>query len=131
LNTQTMTVLVALATSATGCAGLDDIRFRLLTDPPGEAQLTFDQITMQEGIALAVRAIPISGDEPIDADIPMELLPTNPFVLGVSATELGDEDDDVANRSFVIHGASQGSTEISVFIDGELEAEIPALVGPQ
>jgi hypothetical protein len=126
-----MVFALGCAPATVGCAGLDDIRFQLLTDPPGTAQITFEQISIPEGHAVAVRAIPISGDEPIDEDDPLELVPTNPFVLGVNESPLSDEDDDVANRTFVIHGASQGSTEVSVFVDGELEAEIPALVGPQ
>ena len=125
--------VIALA-GVTGCSGFDRLDFTFKSAPPDSAQVTFQQIRIHEGIALGVTARPMDGSEQLDEDMVVELESKNPAVIGV-APGLPDfdpeEEEDRANWSFVIFGASAGTAVIEVRIDGDVEAQIPATVEAQ
>lgn len=110
--------LAALAVGAVGCHPFDRVDFDALTTPPVAASVTFEKVTIPKGIAIAVEAHPMSGDEELDAKL--ELRSRDTRVLGVDAG--------VDDGTFVLYGVSVGSTVIDVYYDGELEDEIPAEV---
>lgn len=69
----------------------------------------------------------------MDSSTEVLLQSKNPGVLGVGPGEPTDAEKsrDEENWTFVIFGVAPGQTEVQVFIDGTLEAHIPATVGAQ
>jgi hypothetical protein len=110
--------LAALAVGAVGCHPFDRVDFDAVTTPPVAASVTFDEVTIPKGIAIAVEARPMSGDDELDAEL--ELRSADTSILGV--------DPGVDDKTFVLYGVSVGSTVVEVYYDGELEDEIPAQV---
>jgi hypothetical protein len=125
----------ALAAGLLGCSGFDRLEFYYESAPPDGAVVSFESISIHEGIAVGVEARPIDGDEVMDEETVVELDSRNPGILGVARSEPddGDDDDDaeVGDWKFVIYGVSPGTTQVVVTIDDEIEAEIDATVEAQ
>lgn len=134
-NTNTKILLVAAALAGlSGCSSDYRIDFTYNSSPPDGAIISFDSIRIHEGIAVGVEAQPMDDDELMDRETFVRLVSDDPSVLGVQSTLSKadvDASDDLANWSFVIFGVKTGSTRVTVYIDDELEGEIPAVVEPQ
>lgn len=123
----------ALAAFVAGCSGFDRLDFVYESAPPDDAIVSFEGIEIHAGIAVGVEARPVDGDEIMDEDTQVELDSRNPGVLGIAPAQ-PDEDvdnDDKYNWKFVVFGVGPGTTQVVVTIDGEIEAEIPAVVQEQ
>ena len=119
---------------AAGCGGFDRLDFQYKSAPPDGATVSFDQIRIHEGIAVGVKALPYDGNDLMDEETLVELDTANPGVLGVGRGVEDadfDADDECANWNFVLYGAGEGTTELTVRIDEDLEARIPVFVEPQ
>ena len=77
----------------------------------------------------------MDDDELMDRETVVRLVSDDPSVLGVQSTlneaNVDASDDELANWSFVVFGVKAGSTHVTVYIDDERQAEIPAVVEPQ
>ena len=112
------------------------MQFEHLTDAPGFASIHEEEIRLEEGLAVAVVANPVDDDhDRLDVDTPVELVSSDDRVLGIARLEFDPDEEEEKSESrqrgdwyFVIFGHSVGSTAVEVFIDGELEQEIPAMV---
>jgi hypothetical protein len=129
-----MPIALLVMVTAAGCGGFDRLDFQYKSAPPDGATVSFDQIRIHEGIAVGVKALPYEGKDLMDEDTLVELDTANPGVLGVGRGIQDvdwDGDDERSNWNFVIFGAGAGSTEVTVRIDGDLEARIQAVVESQ
>lgn len=128
-------VCLALGLAGTACSGFDSLDITFKSAPPDNATVTFEQIRIHEGIAVGITARPMDGDEQMDEDTQLVLESRNPGVLGVAPGEQDDQDEDPEDRppnyNFVLFGAKAGTTSVVVLVDGDIEAEIPAVVEPQ
>jgi hypothetical protein len=124
-----------MAAALVGCGGFTELDFTFRSAPAdNDAIVTFQQITLHEGMAVGVIARPLDHGDEMDPDTEVVLEPNNPGVLGISPGELTsaeDSRDDPEGWIFVIYGAGVGKTDVAVRIDGDLEAHIPATVLPQ
>lgn len=129
-------VLVA-GLGSLGCSSFERLDFILQAAPPDNAIVTFEHISMHEGVAVGVDVRPLEDDgEIMDRETVVELFSRDPRVLGVGpGFQLIDADDDPEdvppNWSFVLFGAAPGETSVSVVIDGDTEADIPAFIEAQ
>jgi hypothetical protein len=125
---------LTLSAGLLGCGGFDRLDFTYDSAPLANTSVTFEEIRIPVGFAVGVEARPIDGDEVMDEDTLVRLDSKSPGVLGVGPQEPEETDDDdtqVANWKFVFWGVSEGSTKVTVTIDDEIEAEIPATVTAQ
>ena len=129
-------ILAAFSLLAIGCADHNQVEFEHLTDAPGTASIFEDEIQIEEGLAVAVVAKPVDDDrERLGLDTEVVLMSNDQQVLGISRLEFDEEEQEDRSESmqrgdwgFVIFGRSVGNTVVEVFIDGEREQEIPAMV---
>lgn len=129
-------VVAALAVALGGCTSFDELDFTYRSVPPAglTVDVSFDQIRIPEGVGVGVVARPLDDGIEMEVDTEVDLESKNPGVLVVGrsqANELEEEDEGKENWSFLLYGASAGSTEVAVRIDGELVARIPATVDAQ
>ena len=130
------TLLAAFSLLAIGCADNNHVEFEHLTSAPGNADVFENEIQIEEGLAVAVVAKPVDDDrERLELDTEVVLVSDDEQVLGIARLEHdSEEQDDRADSmqrgdwAFVIFGRSVGNTVVEVFIDGEREQEIPAMV---
>jgi len=121
-----------------GCSDFDRLEFEPKSSPPASVTVTYEKITLIEGIAVGVRAVPVdTDDDEMDEETVVDLISTSPTILGVSP---GAEDDyytdeenrePAANWNFVLFGVSPGKASVTVSVDGERGGEIPVEVHPQ
>jgi hypothetical protein len=129
-------MVVALGLGATGCADDYRISFEELTSPVGFASVSYEEIRIDQGTALAVIANPVDEDgHRLDLETVVELVAESPGILGISRLEFDqeaeeDRPDDLRRGDwrFVLYGKTPGNTFVHVWIDGEIEGEIPAVV---
>ena len=117
-----------------GCTSFDELDFTFRSVPPTNVIVSFDEIRIQEGVGVGVIARPLDDGVEMDVDTKVELESKNPGVLGVGPSEpnaFEEESEDKENWTFLIWGVQAGTTEVSVRIDGELLARIPATVEAQ
>lgn len=136
LDLRSLAVTAALASPIlAGCGGFDELDFRYLSVPPDNADISYQNVFIHEGVAVGVTAIPLCGGEQMDSDTRVDLSSDNPGVLGVAYVQKPRDPDDIdgteGDWDFVIYGVSAGSARIKVQIDGELEGEISATVAEQ
>jgi hypothetical protein len=118
----------------TGCSDVYTLAFSYESGPPDNAVVSFDEIRIHEGIIVGVTARPLEDDEPMDTETTVRLVTDDSSVLGIAEGLFdgdAERDDEDANWSFVVYGAKAGSTSVTVYIDGERQGEIPAVVEPQ
>jgi hypothetical protein len=120
-----------------GCSDFSRIDFQPKTTPPEPMSLRSERIELTEGVAVAVKAVPLdTGDDMMDEDTRVELSSSAPTILGVeqgAPDGYFDSNDDQPpqNWNFVFFGAGPGKTTLRVIIDGVTEGEIPVEVTPQ
>jgi hypothetical protein len=115
-----------------GCSANYSVSFDYNSAPPDDALIDGQQIRIHEGIAVGVDAHPVEDGELMDTQTLIHLESEDPGVLGIASAISPDaEEREGVNWSFVIFGVKAGSTSVTVFIDGEREVEIPAVVDPQ
>jgi hypothetical protein len=128
-------VAVAGLATTLGCGGFDELEFTYNSVPPDNATVSFDGIFIHEAVAVGVTARPLDGGEVMADDTRVELVSQNPGVLGVAFVarprDPADTDGTEGSWDFVIWGVQPGQTVVTVRIDGENEAEIPATVERQ
>jgi hypothetical protein len=92
-----------------------------LTNPPVSVSLTNQGFSVPVGIAvgITIEAIDDQG-EPMDEDVPVELLSMNASVLGLSPG--------LDEGTYIVFGTGPGTTEISVSVDDERVDHIPVTV---
>jgi hypothetical protein len=116
-----------------GCSDFDRIDFQYSASFPLDIQLTYEEIRLPAGIAVTTVARPMAGGSLMSRDTKVELTSGDPGVLGVAfalPNELGISSEN-AHWAFVFYAVKAGSTEVTVRVDGEMKAEIPATVLPQ
>jgi len=128
-------VAVALASPLgllTGCAGFDHIEFSVSSSPVN-VTVTNNEIRIPEGVAVVVKARPMTTDDVMSSDTEVKLLAGNPVFLGVSFAfpDSGSSESSEAQWSFVLSGVHVGTTTLSVQVDDEVEREIPAVIVAQ
>lgn len=118
--------LCALVAACTPGFGQIDFTFDAL---PAEGDVRFERISLRQGAAVAVKAVPKdeSGDV-MDEITALELTSSDPAVLR-TAPAAGDSGAD-AGWHFVIWGVHAGQCSVAVLLDGEHVADIPSLVEP-
>jgi hypothetical protein len=117
-----------------GCSSDYSVDFYYNSAPPDDALIDGHQIRIHEGIAVGVDAHPIEDGERMDTKTLLHLVSEDLGVLGIASAisnHVDVEEREGVNWSFVIFGVKAGSTTVTVFIDGEREVEIPAVVEPQ
>ncbi len=132
---------VALAASLLGgCAADYSVDFGYLSSPPVQADIavTFEQIRLQDGYAVAVIARPLKNDDKMDWETTLELEPTDRRVVDLERLEFDEEREErkeydrrEGDWRYTIWGRAPGAASLQVWIDGEHEAEIPVLVSAQ
>ncbi|WP_373044807.1 hypothetical protein [Vulgatibacter sp.] len=129
-------LFLPLATAACG-EEYTHLRFDRLTQPPRSFSATRRHVQLYEGSALAVKAVAMDGDDPMEDPPKVELWPCDPSIVGVApaledrhwhegyeAYE-DDDDDPVENApAFVLWGAGSGRSCLRVVLDGANEESI-------
>ncbi len=111
--------LAALALGVlAGCA--PEYTLELTTEAHG-ATLQAQQVTIPVGNAIGVT--PLEDDEPLDADVEVELVSSAPHVMNVASSGAGQQ--------FVLWGVAPGDADLEVFVDGELGGVIAVDVLPR
>ena len=109
---------------ATGCGpSFDHLEFIPETSTPIPVVVTYKQIEIPIGIAVAFTATPMDGSEKLDDKVRVDLNSTDLNIVGI--------DPGTKPRVFVLYGVSVGDAKIAVDIDGEREGAIPVTVLPQ
>lgn len=110
-----------LGALAAGCGnGFDHLEFVPKTMTPIPVAVTYGQIEIPTGIAVAFTATPMDGDRKLPNDVQVELTSTDLNVVGL---DRGSEP-----RDFVLYGVGAGMAKIMVDIDGDREGAIPVTV---
>lgn len=111
-----------LLAATSGCGSDWTVSLYLQSDPPIDAQLASDRVTMAEGIAVGVLARAFDDGEMEDDEI-IELLSHDSGVLDVRPG--------VNENEFVLIARSPGRTTIDAFVDDEAAAPIEVVVTAQ
>lgn len=123
-----------------GCSSEFGMDFGYLSSPPLEADIAveFGQIRLEDGYAVAVVARPLEDQDKMDWETTLELEPSDTRIFDVERLEYDPEreerkDYDLRDGdwSFMLWGRTPGRATLDVWVDGELEAEIPVFVNPQ
>jgi hypothetical protein len=119
---------LSLSVALTGCStpGYDHVALALVnsgTTAP-EVQLSSLSVTVPEGVVVEISATPMSAEGPLGGDFTFDLTSSDATVLGVQPA-LGQP---AGAPVFVVFGASAGTAEIQVLVNGEAEAPIAATV---
>jgi hypothetical protein len=121
-----LSALAALATGAlAGCAVPPYDHMDLTAG--GAANASTASITLSEGDVISMTATPMSADGPLGGDFTFALTSSNVSVLGIDPA-LGQP---AGKAVFVVFGASPGTAQVEVTVNGEPETPIPATVTPQ
>ncbi len=138
LLTKAMLVVGALSTVA--CSKDYSVEFEYASSVPAGAQISieFDQIRMEDGYAVAVVARPLANDDKMEWETQLDLQSSNLSVFEIERTGFDEEreerkDYDLRDGDwgFMLWARRPGSAVLDVWIEGELEAEIPVFVNPQ
>jgi hypothetical protein len=133
-------LVVGAAVLTTGCARDFSMDFELQNLPEGAGDISvgFDQIRLEDGLAVAVIARPLESSDKMDWETQVELEPTFNSSFRVErmdwdedAEERKDHDLRDGDWNFMLWGVTPGQGTLEVFIDGDFEAEIPVFVNPQ
>jgi hypothetical protein len=114
--------LLPLCAVITGCGNDWTVSLYVQSDPPIDAQLASDRVTMAEGIAVGVLARAFDDGE-MEDDETIELLSQNSGVLDVRPGLNPNE--------FVLIARSPGRTTIDAFVDDEAATPIEVVVTAQ
>lgn len=136
-----LVALLGAAAMLMGCGRDFSMDFVLLSKPAGasEIAMSFDRIQLEEGFAVAVQAVPLDNSDQMEWETQVELFDTGfDEIVRIERMEFDEDLEERKDRdlrtgdwNFVLAGAATGSTTMEVWIDGELEAEIPVFVNPQ
>ncbi|MCL2822915.1 MAG: hypothetical protein FWD57_02895 [Polyangiaceae bacterium] len=113
---------VLIAATPLGCNSYNGFKLEPYTEPPGDVVVTSTMVEIPQGIAVAVRAITSGGEDPDTGELYVVLRSETPQVLQVWPT--------TSENSFVICGVSEGTGIIKVYVDGQSDDTISAVVGP-
>ncbi len=108
-------LLLPLSLGALGCGRDYTVKLYQQSDPPIEAQLASDRVTLTEGIAVGVMARAFDDGE-MEEDEPIELLSQDSSVLDVRPG--------VGANEFVLIARGAGRTTIDAFVDDDAAASI-------
>jgi hypothetical protein len=116
------------AFGAVGCAlSFDHLQIDPLTSPPHAVTLSSTQVELPEGVAVAITAIPMSGQDKLDK--PVLLTSTDASILGIDKDATGANGaSDGSGQAFVLFGVAQGKAGVNVVVDGEQQEVIPVVV---
>ena len=114
-NAQLLALFV-LASLVLGCS--IDLQFQNVTSLHDHNMINPDIVVIQQGTATASKLV--DGDEFLDEDSAIEVWSESEFILAVEPTL----DYDV----FAFYGINPGESEVTVMIDDEVIAIIPAIV---
>jgi hypothetical protein len=123
----------ALCFATAACTDAYAVRLEPRTDPPVEVFLD-GTIRMPVGVAVVVSAQPYKDADRMPAGTIVELVPELPAVLGVAPVDLPpedaglEEDEGEGDWGYAFWGASHGTTDVVVYIDGEEQLRIDAAV---
>lgn len=134
--------LVLIMGFATGCSRDFSVEFERITTPEADGardvSVTFEQVRLEEGFAVAVIARPQDNSDKMEWTTQIELEPSFNGVFGIQrlawdeeAEESRDYDLRDGDWSFVLWGMATGQGNLEVYIDGEFETDIPVIVGAQ
>lgn len=132
--------LLGAASFLGGCSSEFGVEFGYLSSPPlgADVSVEFGQIRLEDGLAVAVVARPLEDQDKMDWETTLELEPSDTRIVDVERLEYDPEreerkDYDLRDGdwSFMIWGRAPGRATIDVWVDGEIEAEIPVFVNPQ
>ena len=135
-----MAIVLGAASLLAGCSSDYTVEFNYLSNPPtgSDISVEFDQVRLQDGVAVAVLARPFRNESKMDWETNLELQTSNPGIFDLERLEFDVDreerkDDDLRDGDwrYMLWGRAVGSSNIEVWIDGELEAEIPVFVNPQ
>jgi hypothetical protein len=113
------------ASGAAGCApSFDHLQIDQLTSPPHSVTLSSTQVELPEGVAVAITAIPMSGQDKLDK--PVLITSTDASILGIDKD--ASDASDTSGQNFVLFGVAQGTAGVNVIVDGEQQEVIPAVV---
>jgi hypothetical protein len=128
---------LSLATLA-GCSSDYTLDFEYLDAPPGVVSLDNRQVLLEDGVAVAVLARPLEDNDRMDWETQLDLQSSNLRTFDIDRLEYDDErelrkDEDLRDGdwSFLLWGREPGNAVLEVWIDGELEREIPVTVSRQ
>lgn len=137
---RSLLLLFALAGTACG-EEYTHLRFDELTQPPLPVSISRRSITLYEGTAIAARAVPMDGDDPMEEPPEVQLRACDGEVAGVARAPddrawhegFAGEDDrppEEKARSFVIWGTNAGRSCLRVVLDGQDHGSITVSVLP-
>lgn len=121
-----LSILAVCLLSTLGAAGCNSdysMEPRDLTSPPVSASITGDRMEIPMGIAVGFRAVPKRGGDELDRDTEVTMVSEDPSVAQIAPT--------TAERGFVVWGVAEGTTTITMRVDGADQLTIPVEVRPQ
>lgn len=131
----------ALAVFSVGCGHEYDADLTVLSDPPRSVEVSSRSLAIDEGLAVAVEAIPIEDDERMDWDTLVEVQSLDQSVLEVhrlaydEAKERAkdDEEDREGDWRFMLYARAAGTTTLLVTVgdDGELDVPVAVTTPPE
>jgi hypothetical protein len=128
-------VALLLFSGAVGCTDTFDVRLEPRTDPPVQVFLA-GTIRMPIGAAVVVSAQPYKDGSRMPPETTIELVPERPAILGAARVDLEPDPDDAdlepeeqeGDWGYAFWGATAGTTDVVVYIDGEEALRLDAAV---
>lgn len=115
--------LLFSALGAAGCSSDYGLGVRDLTSPPLTATITGERMELPVGIAVGFQAVPKRGGDDVDEEVEVDFVSDDPSVAGIARTTKA--------RGFVVFGVSEGTTNVTMIVDGNEVLSVPVAVGPQ
>jgi hypothetical protein len=115
------TLLLGAALFTSGCASDYWVALTTISDAPPSVQVNRSRIEIPAGLAVGVRAEAMEDDERTGQQV--DFVPVRAGIIGIEQALENDE--------WVIYGVSPGNTDVEVWFDDELVAEMPAVITEQ
>lgn len=135
MRARVLAAALPILAAAAGCGPrYDHLTFEERTLPPLTVSLMSTSVSLPVGIAVEVKATPMTDDGPFDDDVPPTLGSSNTQVLGVAAVVHHDTATDTTSdvpRRWILFGVAEGTASLQVNVDGDDEPAIPVTVTPQ
>ena len=116
--------ILAQALVACSTPGFDDVQLSELGEPPAGVDVSSSAVSLPLGAVVEVSATPMSASGPLGGSFTFDLVSSDPNVLGVEAA-LGQP---AGAPVFVFFGASAGTTQIEIVLNGMMNGTLAAKV---